>query len=102
MKTLESLSDNELKKIMSFEQQIAIASTCKAELIETSNQWHKPKEPPRENPSKLENIKAIVTADPSRARSQLAMLKAKLLIPRLSREERSETEEAIAWLEDFG
>ena len=102
MKTLESLSDNELKKIMSFEQQIAIASTCKAEPIETSNQWHKPKEPPRENPSKLENIKAIVTADPSRTRSQLAMLKAKLLIPRLSREERSETEEAIAWLEDFG
>lgn len=99
IKTLESLPDKELKKIMSFEQQIAIASTCKAEPIETSNQWRKPKEPPRENPSTLEKVSAIVTADPSKVRSQLAMLKAKLLIPRLSREERSQTEAAIAWLE---
>jgi hypothetical protein len=98
----EPLPDNELKKIMSFEQQIAIASTCKAELIETSNQWHKPKEPPRENPSTLENIKVLVTADPSRARSQLAKLKAKLILPWLNGEERSQTEAAIAWLEDFG
>ena len=95
----EPLPDNELKPIMSFDQQIAIASICKPEPIETSKQWHKPKEPPRENPSTLENIKATVTADPSRARSQLAMLKAKLLMPWLKSEERSQTEAAIAWLE---
>jgi hypothetical protein len=99
LETSEPLPDKEFKKIMSFDQQIAIASICKP--IELNNPWHKPKDPPRENPSTLENIKAIVTADPSRARSQLAMLKAKLLIPRLSREERSQTEALIAWLQDF-
>lgn len=95
----EPLPDNELKPIMSFDQQIAIASICKSE---TSNQWHKPKELPRENPSTLEKVKAIVTADPSRARSQLAMLKAKLIVPNLKSEERSQTEAAIVWLEEFG
>ena len=35
-----------------------------------------------------------------KARSQLAMLKAKLLMPWLKAEERSQTEEVIAWLED--
>ena len=101
LETSEPLPDNELKPIMSFDQQIAIASICKPEPVETSNQWHKRKEPPRENPSTLENIKAIVTADPSRARSQLAMLKAKLLMPWLKSksEERSQTEAAIAWLQ---
>ena len=99
LETSEPLPDNELKPIMSFDQQIAIASICKPEPVETSNQWHKPKEPPRENSSTLENIKASVTADPSRARSQLAMLKAKLLMPWMKGEERSQTEAAIAWLE---
>lgn len=95
------LPDKELQSIMSFEQQLAIASTCKPEPIEINNQWHKPKEPPRENPSTLENIKAIVTADPSKVRSRLAILKAKLLMPWLKVLERSQTEQAIAWLEKF-
>ena len=99
LQNLEPLPDNELKPIMSFDQQIAIASICKSQPIETINQWHKPKEPPRENPSTLQNVKATVTADPSKARSQLAMLKAKLLMPWLKSEERSQTEAAIAWLE---
>ena len=99
LETSEPLPDNELKPIMSFDQQIAIASICKSQPIETINQWHKPKEPPRENPSTLQNVKATVTADPSKARSQLAMLKAKLLMPWLKSEERSQTEAAIAWLE---
>lgn len=99
LETSEPLPDNEFKPIMTFNQAVAIASICKAEPIETSNQWHKLKEPPRENPSTLEKVRAIVTADPSRARSQLAMLKAKLLMPWLKSEERSQTEAAIAWLE---
>ena len=86
---------------MTFNQAVAIASICKAEPIETSNQWHKPKDLPRENPSTLEKVKAIVTADQSKARSQLAMLKAKLLMPWLKGEERSQTELAIAWLQEF-
>ena len=97
----EPLPDKEFKPIMTFTQQVAIASICKSQPIETSNQWHKPKEPPRENPSTLQNVKATVTADPSKARSQLAMLKAKLLIPWLKAEERSQTEQAIAWLEEI-
>ena len=95
------LPDNEFKPIMTFNQAVAIASICKAEPIETSNQWHKPKDLPRENPSTLEKVKAIVTADQSKARSQLAMLKAKLLMPWLKGEERSQTELAIAWLQEF-
>ena len=98
----EPLPDKEFKPIMSFDQQIAIASICKPEPVETSNQWRKPKELPRENPSTLEKVKAIVTADPSKARSQLAKLKAKLILPWLKGEERSQTEAAIVWLEDFG
>ncbi|MFZ4558145.1 MAG: hypothetical protein ACOYN8_17405 [Pseudanabaena sp.] len=97
----EPLPDNEFKPIMTFNQAVAIASTCKSEPIETNNQWHKPKELPRENPSTLEKVKAIVTADPNRARSQLAFLKAKLLMPWLRQEERSQTEQVIAWLENF-
>jgi len=98
---LEPLPDKELKQIMTFEQAVAIASTCKAEPMPENSKWHKPKEPPRQNSSTLENIKAIVAADPSRARSQLAMLKAKLLMPWLKSEERSQTEAAIAWLENL-
>ena len=96
---LEVLPDNEFKPIMTFNQAVAITSICKAEIGGADNQWRKPKEPPRENPSTLEKVEAIVTADPSRARSQLAMLKAKLLMPWLKSEERSQTEAAIAWLE---
>ena len=59
------------------------------------------KEPPRQNPSTLENIQAIVTADPSKAGGNLAMLRGKLLFPWLKSEERSQTEAAIAWLEKF-
>ena len=86
---------------MSFEQQVAIASTCKSETGGAIDQWRKPKEPPRENPSTLEKIQAIITADPSRARSQLAKLKAKLILPWIKGEERSQTEQAIAWLENL-
>ena len=96
---LEPLPDNELKPIMSFDQQIAIASTCPSSPMPENSKWHKPKELPRENPSTLEKVGAMVIADPSRARSQLAMLKAKLLMPWLKSEERSQTEAAIAWLE---
>ena len=97
----EPLPVNELKPIMSFEQQVAIASTCKSETGGAIDQWRKPKEPPRENPSTLEKIQAIITADPSRARSQLAKLKAKLILPWIKGEERSQTEQAIAWLENL-
>ncbi len=97
----EPLPDKGLKPIMTFEQQVAIASICKSETGGASDQWRKPKEPPRQNQSTLENIKAIVTADPIRARSQLAMLKAKLNVPNLKSEERSQTEQAIVWLEDL-
>ena len=86
---------------MTFEQQVAIASTCKAEPIKIISKWHKPKELPRENSSTLENIKAIVTLNPSKARSHLAMLKAKLLMPWLKVEERLQTEEVIEWVNDF-
>ena len=86
---------------MTFDQQVAIASICKSETGGANNQRYKPKEPPRQNPSTLENIKAIVTADPSKARSQLAMLKAKLTVPNLKSEERSQTEQAIGWLEEL-
>lgn len=99
--TLEPLPDKEFKPIMTFNQAVAIAATCHASSMPENSKWHKPKEPPRENPSTLEKVKAIVTADPSRARSQLAMLKAKLLMPWLKSEERSQTEVAIAWLEKF-
>ena len=95
------LPDNKFKLIMTFEQQVAIASTCKAEPIKIISKWHKPKEPPRENSSTLENIKAIVTLNPSKARSHLAMLKAKLLMPWLKVEERLQTEEVIEWVNDF-
>jgi hypothetical protein len=98
---LEVLPDNEFKPIMTFNQAVAIASICKSEIGGASDQWRKPKEPPRQNPSTFENIKAIVTADPIRARSELAMLKAKLLIPSVKGEERSQTEQAIAWLEEL-
>ncbi len=98
---LEPLPVNELKPIMSFEQQVAIASICKSETGGANNQRYKPKEPPRQNPSTLENVKAIITADPSKARSQLAILKAKLLMPWLKADERSQTEQAIAWLENL-
>ncbi|NUN66874.1 hypothetical protein HCU40_19475 (plasmid) [Pseudanabaena biceps] len=97
----EPLPDKELKPIMAFEQIEAIASICKSETGGANNQLYKPKEPPRQNPSTLENIKAIVTADPSRVRSQLAMLKAKLLMTWLKADERSQTEQAIAWLEEL-
>jgi len=98
---LEPLPDKELKQIMTFEQAVAIAATCHSSPMPENSKWHKPKEPPRQNSSTLENIKAIVAADPSRARSQLAMLKAKLLMPWLKSEERSQTEAAIAWLENL-
>ena len=97
----EPLPDKELKPIMSFEQQIAIASTCPSPPMPETAKLHKPKEPPRENPSTLEKVQAMITADPSKARSQLAMLKAKLLMPWLKAEERSQTEQAIAWLENL-
>ena len=97
---LELLPVNELKPIMSFEQQVAIASICKSETGGASDQWRKPKEPPRQNQSTLENIKAIVTADPIRLRSELGMLKTKLTV-NLKSEERSQTEQAIAWLENL-
>lgn len=97
----EPLPDKGLKSIMSFEQQVAIASICKSETGGANNQRYKTKEPPQQNPSTLENIKVIVTADPSKARSQLAMLKSKLLMPWLKQDERSQTEQAIAWLEDL-
>ncbi|PZV15685.1 MAG: hypothetical protein DCF20_09880 [Pseudanabaena sp.] len=101
LETSEPLPDNEFKPIMTFNQAVAIASTCPSPPMPESSKWHKPKEPPRENPSTLENIKVIVTADPSRARSQLAKLKAKLILPWLKGEERSQTEAAIVWLQDF-
>ena len=97
---LELLPVNELKPIMSFEQQVAIASICKSETGGASDQWRKQKEPPRENPSTLEKVKAIVNADPSRLRSELGMLKTKLTV-NLKSEERSQTEQAIAWLENL-
>lgn len=97
---LEPLPVNELKPIMSFEQQVAISSICKSETGGANDQWRKPKEPPRENPSTLEKVKAIVNADPSKVRSELGMLKTKLTV-NLKSEERSQTEQAIAWLENL-
>ena len=85
---------------MTFNQAIAIASTCPSSPMPENSRWRKRKEPPRENPSTLEKIQAIINANPSRVRPQLAMLKAKLLLPWLESKERSQTEEAIAWLED--
>ena len=79
---------------------MAIASICKSETGGASDQWRKQKEPPRENPSTLEKVKAIVNADPSRLRSELGMLKTKLTV-NLKSEERSQTELAIAWLQEF-
>ena len=101
LETSEPLPVNEFKPIMTFEQQVAIASTCKHETGGASDQWRKPKEPPRENPSTLEKIQAIINADLSRVRPQLAMLKAKLLMRWVKGEERSQTEAAIAWLQKF-
>lgn len=98
---LKPIQEKEYKQIMAFEQQVAIASTCPSPMMLETSKWHKPKEPPRQNPSTLESIKAIITANPSKVHSQLAMLRAKLLMPWLKAEERSQTEEAIAWLEEL-
>lgn len=99
LEVLEPLPDKQFKPTMTFDQQVAIAPICKSETDGANNQRYKPKEPPRQNPSALENIKAIVTADPSKARSQLAKLKAKLTLPWVKGEERAQTEQVIAWLE---
>ncbi|NMF59069.1 hypothetical protein [Pseudanabaena yagii] len=96
--TLKPIQEEGYKHIMTFEQQVAIASTCPSPMMLEISKWHKLKEPPRQNSSTLEKIQVIVNADPSKARSQLAMLRAKLLMPWLKSEERSQTEEAIAWL----
>ncbi len=97
---LKPIQGEEYKPIMTFNQAVAIASICPSSPMPESSKFYKPKELPRQNPSTLKNIKAIVTSDPSMARSRLAMLRAKLLLPWLKAEERSQTEEAIAWLED--
>jgi hypothetical protein len=99
--SLEPIQKKEYKPIMTFNQAIAIASTCPSPPMLENSKCYKPKELPRQNPSTVEKIQAIVNADPSKARSQLAMLKAKLLMPWLKAEERSQTEEAIAWLENY-
>ena len=99
--SLKPIQEKEYKPIMTFNQAVAIASTCPSPPMPANLRWRKPKEPPRENPSTLEKIQAIISADPSRVRPQLAMLKAKLLMPWLKAEERSQTEEVIAWLENY-
>jgi len=99
-KSLKPIQEGECKLIMTFNQAIAIASTCFSPQMPEDSRWRKRKELPRENPSTLEKIQAIINADPSRVRSQLAMLKAKLLMPWLKVEERLQTEEVIAWLKD--
>ncbi len=99
--SLEPIQKEEYKPIMTFNQAVAITSTCPSSPMPENSKWHKPKEPSRQNPSTLEKIQVIVNADPSKARSQLAMLKAKLLMPWLKSEERSQTKEAIAWLENY-
>jgi hypothetical protein len=98
---LKPIQEEEYKPIMTFEQQVAIASTCSSSSMPESSKCYNPKEPPRQNPSTLEKIQAIINADPSKLRSQLAMLRAKLLMPWLKAEERSQTSQAIAWLEDL-
>lgn len=98
--SLKPIQEKEYKPIMTFNQAIAIASTCFSPPMPENSRWRKRKELPRENPSTLEKIQAIINADPSRVRSQLAMLKAKLLMPWLKAKERLQTEEVIAWLED--
>jgi hypothetical protein len=94
----EPIQANDFQPIMTPDQQLAIARTCPSPPMPESANRRSPKEPPRPNPSTLENIQAIVTADPSKAGSQLAMLQAKLFLPWLKSEERSQTEAAIAWL----
>jgi hypothetical protein len=99
--SLKPIREEEYKPIMTFNQAVAIAATCPNPPMPENYKWHKTKEPPRQNPSTLEKIQAIVNADQSKARSQLAMLKAKLLLPWLKANERSQTKVAIAWLEDY-
>ena len=99
--TSEPIQGNECSQAVSFELMVAIASTCPSSRLPESKISRMPKEPPRQNPSTLENIQAIVTADPSKAGVRLAMLRAKLFLPILKREERAQTESAIAWLEKF-
>lgn len=100
-KSSEPLQANDFQSIMTPDQQLAIARTCPSPPIPESANRRSPKEPPRSNPSTLENIQAIVTADPSKAGAQLAMLQAKLFLPWLKSEERSQTEAAIAWLKNL-
>jgi hypothetical protein len=100
-KSSEPIQANDFQPIMTFDQQLAIARICPSSPMPESSNRRSPKEPPRPNPSTLENIQAIVTADPSKAGSQLAMLQAKLFLPWLKSEERSQTEAAITWLKKF-
>jgi len=95
------LPDKELKPIMSFEQQLAIASTCKPEPIEINNQCHKPKEPKRENPYTLEKVQFICDRDPNQAESIVGLLRAKLMIKGLSETERQETLKVLRYLNEI-
>jgi len=99
IKTSEPIQDKEFKQIMTFEQQMGIASTCPTSRSPEPQNFRISKEPPRQNPSTLESVRAAVEVDPSSAGVRLAMLKAKLFLPTLKREERSQTEQAIAYLE---
>ena len=99
IKTSEPIQSREFKQTMTFEQQMAIASTCPTSRSPEPQNFRLPKEPPRQNPSTLESVRAAVEVDPSSAGVRLAMLKAKLFLPTLKREERSQTEQAIAYLE---
>jgi len=95
----EPIQDKEFKQIMTFEQQIAIASTCPTSRSPEPQNFRLPKEPPRQNPSTLESVRAAVEADPRCAVGRLAMLQMKAFLPALSANERSQTEQAIAYLE---
>jgi len=98
---LEPIQDIVYTEIMSFEQQIAIANICPTSRSPQPQNFRLPKEPLRQNPSTLENIRAAVEANPSCAGMRLAMLQAKLCLPALTATERSQTEDAIAWLESL-
>jgi len=98
---LEPIQDIVYTEIMSFEQQIAIANICPTLRSPQPQNFRLPKEPLRQNPSTLENIRAAVEANPSCAGMRLAMLQAKLCLPALTATERSQTEDAIAWLESL-
>jgi hypothetical protein len=96
----EPSQDKEYKQIMPFAMSVSIASTCKPMPI-PERSTKRSQEPPRQNPFNLERVQEIVQDEPSKASWLLAFLKTKLCLPFLKPIERSQTEQAIEWLESL-